>query len=68
VPQPSSEVRDAELDDLETVRWRRAVLFNAGYEWDDAKALARTHVDLHEAVEFVKRPRITSALARQILS
>jgi hypothetical protein len=37
-------------------RWRNAELMRVGFAGDDAVALAaRTHVDLHEAIELVQR-------------
>jgi hypothetical protein len=64
---PSDEVRDAELDDLQVVQFRRDVLVRAGYDWEDAKMLARrTHLDLHEAVSLVRRG-CPSFAARRIL-
>ena len=45
---------DTELDRVE--RWRTAELMRVGFAGDDAVALAaRTDVDLHEAVELVRR-------------
>jgi uncharacterized protein (DUF111 family) len=59
----SPEVREAELDDLKVVRFRRDILCRAGYEWEDAKMIARRmSVDLHEAVKLVEQgcPSLTA--------
>jgi hypothetical protein len=67
VSEPSPEVREAELDSLRVVRYRRDVLVRAGYDEEDAKMLARrTHLDLHEAVSLVRRG-CPSFAARRIL-
>jgi hypothetical protein len=64
---PSPEVRAAELDGLKEVEWRCDVLKDAGYEWEDAKMIARRRsVDLHKAVE-LKRRGCNSFVARRIL-
>lgn len=63
----SPEVRDAELDALKVVRFRRDILMRAGYQWEDAKVIARNQrVDLHKAVELVGRG-CSSWTARRIL-
>ena len=48
------DIIDTELDRVE--RWRTAELMRVGFPGDDAVALAaRTDVDLHEAIELVRR-------------
>jgi hypothetical protein len=48
------EVVETELERVE--RWRASELMRVGFPGDDAVALAaRTDVDLHEAIELVKR-------------
>jgi hypothetical protein len=48
------EIIETELDRVE--RWRTAELMRVGFPGDDAVALAaRTDVDLHEAIELVRR-------------
>ncbi len=48
------EIIETELDRVE--RWRTAELMRAGFAGDDAVALAaRLEVDLHEAIELVRR-------------
>ncbi len=48
------EVVETELERVE--RWRTSELMRVGFPGDDAVALAaRTDVDLHEAIEIVKR-------------
>jgi hypothetical protein len=48
------EIIETELDRVE--RWRTAELMRVGFAGDDAVALAaRLDVDLHEAIELVKR-------------
>jgi hypothetical protein len=63
----SPEVRQAQLDGLKVVKWRQNVLFEAGYNWEDAKAVGRKiDVDLHKAVE-LRRRGCDSLVARRIL-
>jgi hypothetical protein len=48
------DIIETELDRVE--RWRTAELMRVGFAGDDAVALAaRTDVDLHEAIELVRR-------------
>ena len=48
------DIIETELDRVE--RWRTAELMRVGFAGDDAVALAaRTEVDLHEAIELVRR-------------
>ena len=48
------EIIETELDRVE--RWRTAELMRVGFAGDDAVVLAaRTDVDLHEAIELVRR-------------
>jgi len=48
------DIIETELDRVE--RWRTSELMRAGFPGDDAVALAaRTDVDLHEAIELVRR-------------
>ena len=48
------EIVETELERVE--RWRTSELMRVGFPGDDAVALAaRTDVDLHEAIELVKR-------------
>jgi hypothetical protein len=48
------EIVETELERVE--RWRTSELLRVGFQGDDAVALAaRTDVDLHEAIELVKR-------------
>ena len=48
------DIIETELDRVE--RWRTAELMRVGFPGDDAVALAaRTDVDLHEAIELVRR-------------
>jgi hypothetical protein len=48
------EVVETELERVE--RWRTSELLRVGFAGDDAVALAaRTDVDLHEAIELVRR-------------
>ena len=48
------EVVETELERVE--RWRTSELMRVGFPGDDAVALAaRTDVDLHEAIELVRR-------------
>jgi hypothetical protein len=64
---PSPEVRAAELDGLKEVEWRCDVLKDAGYEWEDAKMIARRRdVDLHWAVRLA-RQGCPSLTARRIV-
>jgi hypothetical protein len=60
------DIIETELDRVE--RWRTAELMRVGFPGDDAVALAaRTDVDLHEAIELVRRGCPTE-LAIRILS
>jgi hypothetical protein len=48
------DIIETEVDRVE--RWRTAELMRVGFPGDDAVALAaRTDVDLHEAIELVRR-------------
>ena len=48
------EIIETELDRVE--RWRTAELMRVGFAGDDAVALAaRPDIDLHEAIELVRR-------------
>ena len=48
------EIIETELERVE--RWRTAELMRVGFAGDDAVALAaRTDVDLHQAIELVRR-------------
>jgi hypothetical protein len=48
------EIVETELERVE--RWRTSELLRVGFPGDDAVALgARTDVDLHEAIELVRR-------------
>ena len=48
------EIVETELERVE--RWRTAELMRVGFAGDDAVALAaRTEVDLHQAIELVRR-------------
>jgi len=48
------DIIETEVDRVE--RWRTAELLRVGFAGDDAIALAaRTDVDLHEAIELVRR-------------
>jgi len=50
----AQEIVETELDRVE--RWRTAELMRVGFPGDDAVALAaRLDVDLHEAIELVRR-------------
>jgi hypothetical protein len=50
----AQDIIETELDRVE--RWRTAELMRVGFAGDDAVALAaRTDVDLHEAIELVRR-------------
>ena len=61
----AQEIIETELDRVE--RWRTAELMRVGFPGDDAVALAvRTDVDLHEAIELVRRG-CPPALAVRIL-
>jgi hypothetical protein len=49
-----TELVETELERVE--RWRASELMRTGFSGDDAVALAaRTDVDLHEAIELVRR-------------
>jgi hypothetical protein len=49
-----NDIIETELDRVE--RWRTAELMRVGFPGDDAVALAaKTDVDLHEAIELVRR-------------
>ena len=61
----AQDIIETELDRVE--RWRTAELMRVGFPGDDAVALAvRTDVDLHEAIELVRRG-CPPALAVRIL-
>jgi hypothetical protein len=50
----ADEIVETELERVE--RWRTAELMRVGFAGDDAVALAaRTDVDLHQAIELVRR-------------
>jgi hypothetical protein len=50
----TQDLIETEVDRVE--RWRTAELMRVGFAGDDAVALAaRTDVDLHEAIELVRR-------------
>ena len=52
--QAAHEIIETELERVE--RWRTAELLRVGFPGDDAVTLAaRTDVDLHEAIELVRR-------------
>lgn len=66
---PALEDRAVEVSEeaIQTIRWRRDQLLAAGYEYADAKLIARrTDVDLHLAVR-IMRSGCPSAEARRIL-
>ncbi|HEX5173908.1 MAG TPA: hypothetical protein VFV91_07170 [Gaiellaceae bacterium] len=50
------DIDTVETENERVERWRTAELMRVGFPGDDAVALAvRTDVDLHEAVELVRR-------------
>jgi hypothetical protein len=52
--QAAHEIIETELERVE--RWRTAELLRVGFPGDDAVTLAaRTDVDLHEAIELIRR-------------
>ena len=54
MPAAHEEIVETEVERVE--RWRTAELMRVGFAGDDAVALAaRTDVDLHEAIELVRR-------------
>ena len=50
------DIETVETETERVERWRTAELMRVGFPGDDAVALAaRTDVDLHEAIELIKR-------------
>ena len=53
---PAAQETTVETEVERVERWRTAELMRVGFAGDDAVALAaRTEVDLHEAIELVRR-------------
>lgn len=52
---PERHEEDLDHEARKVVSWRLRQLYRAGYEFQDARAIACSDVDLHGAVEMIRK-------------